>query len=248
MQKLEQDSRIRAYLNLHVRPNELTPALEQQQRMQLELHDQPYSQLEIFAKEWREAGVRGIPRSGGHETHQKETLQSQDFSSMKDFLDYVGKEQYKADRGAILLGNMALSVYGMERDGAFSLYGFTARYNEDIYGTQMPNLPFVHADYPVTVLTEEERNAVGESFQKDPTGARALSNPRLWPKDFRGIVLSPRLDEVREEMQRQIPLYQRFARGILSENPQAGERYQNHPEIRLNPGVASDILSALGDF
>lgn len=248
MQKLEKDSRIRAYLNLHVRPNELIPVLEQQQRIQLELHGQSYSQLEIFAREWREAGVRGIPRSRGFGIHKKETLQKQDLSSMEDFLDYAGKEQYRADSGAILLGNMALSIYGMERDGVFSLYDFIARYNEDIYGTQMPNLPFIHADYPVTILTEEERNAVGESFQKDPTGADALNTPRLWSKDFRGIVLSPPLDGVRKEMQSQIPLYQRLARGILSKNPQAGERYQNHPETRLSPGVAIDILSALGDF
>jgi len=246
MEKLEPDSRIRAYLKAHTRG--LAPTLETEQEAQSRLHAQSYSQLEIFANEWRKAGVRGMPGSRDPESKTRESLVKLDSPSMEEFLDHVSNDQHRSDRGAILLGNTMLSILGMERDGIFSLYDFTARYNNDAYGTAIPTLPFVHVDHPAVILSEDERSAIDRSFQNDPTGAGVLANPSLWPSEFRGMMLSSQLDGIREEMVNQIPHYQRFSKNVLYENPQALERYQNHPERALSSGVSADILSALGDF
>lgn len=248
MQKLERDSNIRGYLKMHTDKTSLTTSLSIRQREEFERHAHSLSQLEVFAHEWKDAGTRGVPRWKGGEINEKQILEAKKHFTPDDFMESIKTENHHADKGAVLLGNIALSLYETKDENSFSLYRFTARYNNDVTGTNSAELPFVHPDHPDTPLTSEEKRQIEQSFQFDQTGTHLLAHPKFWPKELLTIVLSPRLEEERKDMQAQIQHYKRFTKGILQENPDAYKPYDTHPEYLLSPNVAREILKSLGDF
>lgn len=231
----EKDSNLHGYLNLRVQPDTLRNSLALAQREQYELHGIQYSLLEMHANGWKQAGVRGLLNGNGNrEIPEKQTLPKMDLSSMEGFMDFALTEQHRTDRGAVLLGNVALSIYAMAREGTFSLYVFTARYNNDVYGTDSPMLPRVDVKYPDTLLSGAQKTALSESFQKDPTGADALRTPKLWPRELMVAVLSVQPETMREEMQKQVPLYKRLADKVLSEKSEPTRPNQPYPEVKFH--------------
>lgn len=246
MQKLERDSRLRSYLNLHTDSASLVNTLAIRQREEFELHANAFSQLEIFAQEWKEAGMRGVPRWKGGQINERQTLKG--ISSPEDFLDSLASEHSDADKGAVLLGNIALSLYETAQEGSFSLYLFSARYNNDVQGTTSAELPFIHPDHPDTKLSPEEKAHIENSLTIDPTGAHLIAHPKLWPRELMMAASSPRLEDERKAMADQLPHYKYFAKKVLSENPEAYKPYTTHSDHILEPNVAKQILSALGDF
>ena len=246
MQKLERDSRIRGYLRMNTDKSSLAASLEMRQREEFELHAQSLSQLEVFAHEWKDAGARGLQTGRLGENQEKRALE---YIAPKDsMLNNTNNESYNADKGAVLLGNLALSLYETRNEATFSLYKFTARYNNDVAGTYSAELPFIHADYPDTPLTSGEIRQIEKSFQLDPTGTHLITHPKLWPRDLLAAVLSPCLERERKDMQSQIQHYKHFAKGVIQKNPDAYKPYDAHPEQLLSPNVAADILQSLGDF
>ncbi|HMS22850.1 MAG TPA: hypothetical protein PKA38_03760 [Candidatus Levybacteria bacterium] len=248
MEKLERDSRIRGYLKMHTDTNSLTASLTMRQREEFERHAQYFSLLQVFAQEWKDAGARGVPRWKGGEIHERQSIEDKKYSTPDDFMGYIKTQDHHADKGAVLLGNVALSLYEARDENTFSLYRFTARYNNDITGTDSAELPFIYPDHPDTPLTSDEKKRMEQSFQLDPTGAHILAHPKLWPRELLTTVLSHRLENERQDMQTQIQHYKRFAQGILQKNPDAHKPYDSHPEHLLSPNVAHDVLGSLGDF
>lgn len=235
MRITERNSNLHGYLALRVQPDILRSSLTLAQREQSELHGIQYSLLETFAVGWKQAGVRGLLNGNTNgEAPEKQTLQKLDLSSVDDFMEYTFSERHRTDRGAVLLGNVALSVYGMARNGVFSLYDFTARYNNDVYGTDSPMLAGVDVKHPDTSLSNEQKAALDVSLQKDPTGADYLKTPRLWPRELMVAVLSVQPEPIREEMLKQVPLYGRLAGKVLSEKPELAKPHQPQPEVKFH--------------
>lgn len=244
----ERDSNIHAFLNFRTRASVLTDSLILAQREQYDLHGLQYSLLEMQAYNWRETGARGLSHNKPDNPDKREILDHTDLSSPEGYMRFAATEEHRADRGAVLLGNVALALYGVKRDGVFSAYKFATRYNNDMYGADCPTIPALRIDTPDTALSETHKAALEVSFTKDPTGADALQNPVLWPYALVFAVLDVEPETIREDMQKQIPLYKRFARRVLSENPEGAEPYNPHSNIQLEPGIQRDILFSLGSF
>lgn len=243
MPRLEQDSNIHAYLNNRARPKALVDSLVFIQREQYTLHGANYSLLEMQANEWRRAGARGLSHDNKPKNPERsEELARPNLNSMEGFMDFAVSEKHRADKGAVLLGNVALALYNTHRDGAFSPSQFRDGYNADVYGSGCPML-LPPKDIRKIPLTDRQKTALDVSFQKDPTGGEALKNPLLWPHALLAAVLLVEPESIRDDMKKQIPLFIRFAKKALSEDPKAAVPYTERQSI-----LDRDILDALGDF